>query len=71
MEFSEWTSKERTTIDRLNDKVCRRPEMPLKALWYKLIGGGGRLRQIAEREEAREDIYIITNHVTGYSGAGS
>ena len=66
--FSEWT---RETMDRLNDKACRGSEVPLRALWCKLIDGGCRLRQVAEREEAREDIYIIINHVTGYSGAGS
>jgi len=58
-------------MDRVNDKACRRSKAPLRALWCKLESGGGQLRQVAEREEAREDIYIITNYLAGYSGAGS
>ena len=58
-------------MDRLNDKACRGSEVRLRALWCKLIDGGCRLRQVAEREEAREDIYIITNPVNGRSGVGS
>jgi len=58
-------------MDRLNDKACRRSEVPLRALWCKLAGGGGRLQQATDREEATKNIYINTNHVNSCSGAGS
>ena len=60
------------------DKACRGSEVPLRALWYKAKGGGGRLRQATER---KEDRYIeitriklnvlIANPMNGRSGAGS
>ena len=63
-------------MDRVNDKACRGSEVPLRALWCKAKGGGGRLRQATGREEAGEDIYIevnvlIYNPVNGRSGVGS
>jgi len=58
-------------MDRVNNRASRSSEVPLRALWCKLIGGGGRLRQATDREETGEDIYIITNPVNVHSGAGS
>ena len=66
--LSEWTSK---NMDRVYDKACRGSEVPLRVLWCKAKGGGGRLRQATGSEEARKDIYIITNPVNGRSGVGS
>ena len=40
---------------RVNDKVCRGLEVPLMALWCKVTGGGGRLRQATVREEKEEE----------------
>ena len=39
---------------RVNDKDSRGLEVPLKALWRKATGGGGRLRQATAREEKRK-----------------
>ena len=36
---------------RVNEKGSRGLEVPLKALWRKATGGGGRLRQATAREE--------------------
>ena len=44
-------------MDRVNDKACRGSEVPLRALWCKARGGGGRLQQVT----AREDIHIEVN----------
>ena len=38
-------------MSRVNDKVSRGLEVPLRALWCKARGGGGRLRQATAREE--------------------
>jgi hypothetical protein len=44
-------------MDRLNDKACRRPEVPLRALWCKLIGGVAVACGKLPREEKQEKIY--------------
>jgi hypothetical protein len=43
-------------MDSVIDKACRGSEVPLRALWCKATGGGGRL---------------IHNPITGRSGVGS
>jgi len=40
-------------MSRVNDKVSRGLEVPLRALWCKARGGGGRLRQVTAREEVK------------------
>jgi len=42
-------------MSRVNDKVSRGLEVPLRALWCKARGGGGRLRQATAREEKEEE----------------
>jgi len=42
-------------MSRVNDKVSRSLEVPLRALWCKARGGGGRLRQATAREEKGEE----------------
>ena len=37
-------------MSRVNDKVSRGLEVPLRALWCKARGGGGRLRHAMERD---------------------
>ena len=48
-------------MSRVNDKVSRGLEVPLRALRCKARGGGGRLRQATAREEKKLYIYIIVN----------
>ena len=62
--LSEWTSR---NMDRVYDKACRGSEVPLRVLWCKARGSGGRLQQAT----GREDIYVIDNPVNGRSGVGS
>ena len=38
-------------MSRMNDKVPRGLEVPLRALWRKAKGGGGHLRQATGRVE--------------------
>ena len=42
-------------MSSVNDKVSRGLEVPLRALWCKARGGGGRLRQATAREEKEEE----------------
>jgi hypothetical protein len=63
--------RERRTIDKEIDKAYRHSQVSLGALWNKLASVGGRLGQVTDRKETGEDIYVITNYITGYSGAGS
>jgi len=46
-------------MSRVNDKVSRGLEVPLRALWCKARGGGGRLRQGTAREEKEEEKRIF------------
>ena len=39
----------------MNDKDSRGLKVPLRALWRKATGGGGRLRQATAREEKRRE----------------
>ena len=59
------------SMDSVIDKAYRGLKVPLRAFYCREIGGGGRLRRTIQREEARKNIYIITNPVNGRSGVGS
>jgi len=71
LSFRNGLERERRTIDKEIDKAYRQSQVSWGALWSKLASVGGRLRQAAEREEVRKDIYRITNPVNGCSGDGS
>jgi len=50
-------------MSRVNDKVSRDLEVPLRALWCKARGGGGRLRhatEIVKKEKKQEKEVIYT-----------
>jgi len=50
-------------MSRVNDKVSRGLEVPLRALWCKARGGGGRLRhatEIVKKEKKQEKEVIYT-----------
>ena len=50
-------------MSRMNDKVSRGLEVPLRALWCKERGGGGRLRhatEIVKKEKKQEKEVIYT-----------
>lgn len=42
-------------MSRVNDKDSRGLKVPLRALWRKATGGGGRLRQATAREDKRRE----------------
>ncbi len=48
-------------MDRVIDKACRGPEVPLRAFWCKArVSDGGSLAT-SHRERRGEDIYIEVN----------
>jgi len=42
-------------MNRVNNRDSRGLKVPLRALWRKATGGGGRLRQATAREEKRRE----------------
>ena len=48
-------------MSRVNDKVYRGLEVPLRALWCKATGGGGRLRHATEigKKEKKQEKEVI------------